>query len=370
MSKTILLTGGAGFVGSFVADELLAHGYNVCALDCLDAQVHEDGRPDYLSPEVELLDGDIRDAQVVRRALQGVDGVFHLAALVGVGQSMYQIERYTSVNNLGTAVLLEALIEHPVEKLVVASSMSLYGEGLYLNNRGELVQNADRTLAQLQARDWEPRDENGDSLTPIPTPETKTPALSSVYALSKFDQERLCLIAGRAYGFDALALRFFNIYGPRQALSNPYTGVLAIFAARYLNNKSPLINEDGRQMRDFVHVRDIARACRLALESKGCGGEAFNIGSGKPRTVSQIADELARAVGKPGIEAEIVGKYRAGDIRHCFADISKARQKLGFEPQIDLSEGLEELADWLESQTAEDRVEGAAQELAARGLSL
>ena len=370
MPKTILISGGAGFVGSFVADELLSHGYHVRALDSLDPQVHEVGRPDYLSSEVELLDGDIRDGAVVRRALKGVDGVFHLAALVGVGQSMYQIERYTSVNNLGTAVLLEALVEHPVERLVVASSMSLYGEGLYRDARGEVVQNADRSLAQLQARDWEPRGEDGETLTPLPTPETKIPSLSSVYALSKFDQERLCLIAGRAYGFDALALRFFNIYGPRQALSNPYTGVLAIFAARFLNNKSPLINEDGLQMRDFVHVRDVARACRLALESGGCGGEAFNIGSGQPRTVLQIADELARAVGKPNIEAEIVGKYRAGDIRHCFADISKARQRLGFAPEVELGDGLQELAGWLESQTAHDRVEGAAQELAARGLSL
>ena len=370
MAQTILITGGAGFVGSFVADELLSHGYRVRALDCLDSQVHADGRPDYLSGEVELFDGDIRDPSVVRRALDGVDGVFHLAALVGVGQSMYQIERYTSVNNLGTAVLLEALVEHPVEKLIVASSMSLYGEGLYRRADGSLVQNAERTLAQLQARHWEPCDVGGEVLTPIPTPETKTPALSSVYALSKFDQERLCLIAGRAYGFDALALRFFNIYGPRQALSNPYTGVLAIFAARFLNDRAPLINEDGRQMRDFIHVRDIARACRLALESKGCGGEAFNIGSGRALSVCQIADELARAVGKSHIEPEIVGKYRAGDIRHCFADISKARHRFGFEPQIELREGLEELAQWLESQTAEDRVESAARELSSRGLSI
>jgi len=283
---------------------------------------------------------------------------------------MYQIERYTSVNNGGTAVLLEALVEHPVEKLVVASSMSLYGEGLYLNARGEAVQTADRTLAQLQARQWEPRDADGTPLTPVATPENKTPTLSSVYALSKFDQERLCLLAGRAYGFDALALRFFNIYGPRQALSNPYTGVLAIFAARLLNGKAPLINEDGRQQRDFVHVRDVARACRLALESAGCSGEACNIGSGEARSVLEIADELARAVGKAHIAPEVVGRYRAGDIRHCFADISKARQRLGFAPSVALSDGLEELADWLQSQTADDRVESAAQELAARGLSI
>jgi len=370
MAQTILITGGAGFVGSFVADELLSRGYVVRSLDSLDPQVHENGRPDYLSPEVEFVDGDIRDPIAVRRALKGVDGVFHLAALVGVGQSMYQIERYTSVNNVGTAVLLEALVENPVEKLVVASSMSIYGEGLYQSVGGALVQNAERSTAQLQAREWEPRGEDGDVLTPIPTPETKVPALSSVYALSKFDQERLCLLTGRAYGFDAIALRFFNIYGPRQALSNPYTGVLAIFAARYLNDKAPLINEDGDQKRDFIHVRDIARACRLALESSGCGGEAFNVGTGRPLSITQIAQELARAVGKEHIEPAIVAKYRVGDIRNCFADVSKAREMLGFEAQIPLREGLEELADWLASQTAEDRIEDAAQELAARGLSI
>jgi dTDP-L-rhamnose 4-epimerase len=371
MPKTILVTGGAGFVGSFVCEELLQAGYRVRAFDYLDPQVHEESqRPGYLHPDVELLHGDIRDPQAVRSALKGVDAVYHLAALVGVGQSMYQIERYTSVNNCGTAVLLEALIENPVERLVVASSMSIYGEGLYQTPNGSLVADAERTTAQLQAHDWEPRAEGGESLSPLPTPETKTPALSSVYALSKYDQERLCLIAGRAYGFDAVALRFFNIYGPRQALSNPYTGVLAIFAARYLNNRSPLINEDGFQQRDFVHVRDIAQACRLALEVPEAAGQVFNIGSGIPRTVREIARELAVALDKTDIEPEIVGKYRAGDIRHCYADISKARRILGFEPRIELQEGLCELAGWLEGQVAVDRVESAGAELAARGLTV
>ena len=371
MSKTVLITGGAGFVGSFVGEELLNAGYRVRAFDFLDPQVHQGAtRPNYLHPEIEFIEGDIRDAGAVRGALNGIDAVFHLAALVGVGQSMYQIERYTSVNNVGTAVLLEALIENPVEKLVVASSMSIYGEGLYCNAAGELVAGTERTLSQLQAHDWELRDENGALLQPVPTPESKTPALSSVYALSKYDQERLCLIAGRAYGFDASALRFFNIYGPRQALSNPYTGVLAIFASRYLNNRAPLINEDGFQQRDFVHVTDVARACRLALETPDAAGETFNIGSGVARTVRQIASELARALDKQNIEPEIVGKYRAGDIRHCFADISKARRVLGFEPLVELQDGMRELADWLQGQVAVDSVEAARSELAARGLTL
>ena len=371
MSKTVLITGGAGFVGSFVADELLRAGYHVRALDFLDPQVHPDAqRPPYLDSHVELLHGDIRDGQSVRRALHGVDGVFHLAALVGVGQSMYQIERYTSVNNLGTATLLEALIEHPVERLVVASSMSIYGEGLGCTASGELVAGEERTLAQLQARDWEVRDANGELLTPVATPETKTPALASVYALSKYDQERLCLLTGRAYGFDAVALRFFNIYGPRQALSNPYTGVLAIFAARLLNNRAPLINEDGLQKRDFVHVRDVARACRLALETPGVANDVFNVGSGQSRSVLDVACELGRALDKTDIEPEIVGKYRVGDIRHCFADIRKAREVLKFEPQIAFDEGLDELAEWLEGQVAIDHAESAGAELSSRGLTV
>jgi dTDP-L-rhamnose 4-epimerase len=371
MSKLILITGGAGFVGSHLADELLARGYRVRALDVLSPQVHgESGRPDYLHPDVELINGDIRDPDAVRTALQGVDAVYHLAALVGVGQSMYEIVRYTDVNNRGTAVLLEALVEHPVERLVVASSMSIYGEGLYQSPDGHLVSGIERTLPQLQSRQWEVTDENGAILQPLPTPETKTPTLASVYALSKYDQERLCLMVGRAYGIPTVALRFFNIYGTRQALSNPYTGVLAIFASRFLNDKAPLVNEDGYQQRDFVSVSDIAQACRLALEVPGAAGQVFNVGSGEPQTVLGIAERMAKVLNKTYIEPEITGKYRVGDIRHCYADISKAREILGYQPQITLEAGLTELAGWLESQTAEDRVEAAGAELAARGLTV
>lgn len=372
MSKHILIVGGAGFIGSHLSDELLSHGYRVRALDSLAPQVHgEPGcRPDYLSPEIELMTGDIRDPQAVRRALDGVDAVYHLAAVVGVGQSMYEVERYTSVNNLGTAVLLEALIERPVERLVVASSMSIYGEGLYHTRGGELVPGPERTLEQLKAKEWELRTPGGEILTPIPTPETKVPDLPSVYALSKYDQERLCLIIGRAYNIPTVALRFFNIYGPRQALSNPYTGVLAIFAARLLNGKSPLVNEDGYQQRDFVSVYDIAQACRLALETPEAAGQAFNIGSGEQITVRGLAQRMASALGLDQILPEITEKYRAGDIRHCFPDISRARQVLGYAPQVTLEAGLRDLAGWLEGQVAVDRVEEARAELVARGLAV
>ena len=371
MNKRILITGGAGFLGSHLADELLQQGYEVRALDALSPQVHEDGaRPAYLSPEVELQTGDMRDAAAVERALENVDGVVHLAAAVGVGQSMYEIVRYTDINNIGTAVLLEALSRKPVERLVVASSMSIYGEGLYRTPGGALVEGTERSLEQLKARQWEVRDENGAILTPEPTPETKSAALASVYALSKYDQEKLCLIVGRAYNIPTTALRFFNIYGPRQSLSNPYTGVLAIFAARYLNHQPPLINEDGEQKRDFVHVRDVARACRLALEQPSAIGETFNIGSGRALSVNQIADKLARVLDATDIEPIVAGKYRVGDIRHCFADISKASAQLGYEPRVGLDEGMDEMAQWLEGQVAIDRAEEAGAELAARGLTV
>jgi dTDP-L-rhamnose 4-epimerase len=370
--KDVLITGGAGFIGSHLADELLAHGYHVRVLDLLHPQVHGEGRrrPSYLDPAVELVTGDVCDKEALRRALKGVDAVFHFAAAVGVGQSMYEVAHYTRVNNLGTAVLLEALIEKPVRRLVVASSMSLYGEGLYRRASGEVAEAADRTLDQLRRAEWEVRDASGEVLRPVPTPETKAPAIASVYALSKYDQERMALMIGRAYGIPTVALRFFNAYGPRQALSNPYTGVLAIFASRLLNDSAPAIFEDGLQQRDFVSVHDVARACRLALEVEQAAGEVFNVGSGQPQTVRDIASRLSRVMGKEHIQPEILGKYRVGDIRHCFADIAKARQVLGYEPQVTLDDGMAELASWLEGQAAVDRVAQASAELSKRGLTV
>jgi dTDP-L-rhamnose 4-epimerase len=372
MKGRVLITGGAGFIGSHLADELLEHGYRVRALDDLSEQVHGPAvdRPGYLHPEVELLRGDVRDPRAVRAALEGVDAVFHFAAVVGVGQSMYELERYTAVNNLGTAVLLEALVERPGGRLVVASSMSIYGEGLYRDAQGRLIAGTERDREQLKAHDWELRDERGEALIPLPTPESKAPTLSSLYALSKYDQERMCLMVGRAYDIPAVALRFFNVYGTRQALSNPYTGVLAIFASRLLNRNPPLIFEDGRQMRDFVHVSDVARACRLALEVPGVRDQVLNIGSGRQYTVLEIARSMAEVLGREEIEPEITGKYRVGDIRHCFADISLAQRTLGYEPQMPFEQGLIELASWLEGQVAYDRVAEAGAELAARGLTV
>ncbi len=371
-SQQILITGGAGFIGSHLADQLLERGHRVRVLDCLLPQVHGEGcqRPPYLHPEVELRVGDVRDGQAVREALEGVDAVFHFAAAVGVGQSMYEIAHYTAVNNLGTAVLLEALIQRPVRRLLVASSMSVYGEGLARAPDGGLVPGRERTREQLQAGQWEGLNAAGQVLRPVPTPEAKPPALSSVYALSKYDQERLCLMTGQAYGIPTVALRFFNVYGPRQALSNPYTGVLAIFSSRLINDHPPLIFEDGLQKRDFVSVHDVARACRLALEVPEAAGGVFNIGSGKAVTVLEVAAAIAEVMGKPHLRPEITGRYRVGDVRHCFADISLARRVLGYAPLISFHQGLAELAGWLRGQVAQDRVAEARAELEARGLTV
>jgi dTDP-L-rhamnose 4-epimerase len=371
MKKRILITGGAGFIGSHLADELIEKGYEVRALDNLSEQVHGPNatRPEYLNPQVELIVGDVRDKRIVVEALQDVDAVFHFAAMVGVGQSMYQIKDYTDVNNVGTAVLLEVLIENPVEKLVVASSMSIYGEGLYKDSSGKYIHECDRKLEDLKNQKWDLYDAEKNAYTPLPTPEGKQPCLSSVYALSKYDQERLCLITGKAYNIPTTALRFFNVYGTRQALSNPYTGVLAIFASRLLNDNSPLVFEDGLQKRDFVHVKDIARACRLALETPETDGEVFNVGSGNQYTIREIAEKLAKVMGKD-ISAQVTAKYRVGDIRHCFADLSKAKKVLGYEPQVRFEDGLAELAEWLEGQIAVDSVTQATEELAARGLTV
>ena len=375
MPKTVLITGGAGFIGSHLADRLIRAGHHVRVLDNLSSQVHgpRRERPKYLDPDVELQVGDVRDPDAVERALRGADQVCHLAAAVGVGQSMYSVESYTSVNNLGTAVLLQALIARPVERLLVASSMSIYGEGSYRNTRGEPAQATERSLAQLKAKDWEVRDPFGEPLVPVPTPETKAATCSSVYALSKFDQEKLCLMLGQAYGIPSIALRFFNVYGPRKALSNPYTGVLAIFASRLLNDSRPLIFEDGAQRRDFVSVHDVARACALALGSTITHG-VYNVGSGASYSVSEVAEGLARELGR-SLAPEITGRYRVGDIRHCFADITAARSELEYVPEVSFTEGMQELVQWLQREAlhagaAVDHSRRAHDELLARGLSL
>jgi dTDP-L-rhamnose 4-epimerase len=368
MPKTVLITGGAGFIGRHLARALLDRGDRVRVLDSLIEQVHPTRtRPSELPSGVELQVGDVRDASAVLKALSGVDQVVHLAAEVGVGQSMYAVERYTSVNELGTAVLFQQLIEQPVERVVVASSMSIYGEGLYRNADGRLFDDVVRGGRNADGS-WDPLDEAGRPLRPVPTPETKATGLKSVYAIGKFVQERLTLTLTRQYGMGGSALRLWNAYGPGQALSNPYTGVLAIFASRIANGQAPMVFEDGQQRRDFVHVRDVARAFLLALDRPQADGQVFNIGSGEDRTVEQVALLQAAAMDRRDLRPEIAGKARAGDIRHCIPDLTKAHEVLGYRAQEDFGGGLEELAEWVARQEAEDRVVEARKELEMRGL--
>jgi dTDP-L-rhamnose 4-epimerase len=369
MKGTVLITGGAGFIGSHLASDLLRAGYHVRVLDSLIPQVHgaRPERPTYLHKDAELVVGDVRNTETVDKALAGVDAVYHFVALVGVGQSMYQVAEYTSVNNLGTAVLLERLVKHRVSKLIVASSMSVYGEGRYVTEKGEPYDYANRSTTQLKSREWEMTMPDGSALRPVATPENKQPSLASVYALSKYDQEQMCLMVGRAYGVPTVAMRFFNAYGPYQSLSNPYTGVLAIFASRLMNGQRPIIFEDGHQLRDFVSVYDVARACRLALEVDAARDLIFNVGSGQTISVRDVARSLAKVLGKK-IEPEVTGNYRVGDIRHCFPDISLARNVLGYKPSMTLEKGMRDLAAWLDQQTAHDRFNEMRAELTARGL--
>ncbi len=365
--KQILITGGCGFIGRYVTEELLARGYRVRILDSLIDQVHGDAAaatPD----EVELIRADVRDKDAVSRALQGIDGVVHLAAEVGVGQSMYEIARYVGGNDLGTAVLLEAMIDTPVSRIVVASSMSVYGEGLYQAEDGTSANAVRRLAADIRAGRWDPVDGDGAPLRPIATDEQKPVDLASIYALTKYAQERAVLIFGEAYNRDAVALRLFNVFGPGQALSNPYTGVLANFASRLINGQRPMIFEDGRQRRDFVHVRDVARAFRLALEQGSAAGHVINVGSGNAYAIADVATMLAAAMDVPELTSEIMGKARSGDIRNCFADISKARDLLGFEPQFRLEDCLGELASWVRQEQAVDRGAEMRQQLEQRGL--
>ena len=316
MAKTILVTGGAGFIGSHLVDKLVTDGHRVRILDNLEPQVHS-GMPSYLNPEAEFIKGDIRSEDDLSRALKNVEVVFHYVAMVGVGQSMYQIHKYTEVNTCGTAKLLEILVNRArsIEKLIIASSMSIYGEGAYRCKGCGMVYPKLRSETQLEAAEWElscPK--CGGIAEPVPTGEDKPLYPTSVYAVSKRDQEEMCLAVGRAYGIPTVALRFFNTYGSRQSLSNPYTGVCAIFLSRIKSNRSPLIFEDGRQARDFVSVNDIVQASLLAMNKAEADYESFNVGSGKSVTISEVARTLIKLCGKK-LEPELTAKYRTGDIR-------------------------------------------------------
>lgn len=344
----VLITGGAGFIGSHLCDDLIQRDYQVTILDGFSAQVHGPERePKFINRRARVIPEFTMNEGATLQALEDVDVVVHLGALVGVGQSMYDIADYTYFNTHGTATLLEAMIGKPIKKLIVASSMSVYGEG-------------ERAIFFQEEEDGE------TARKPLATSEYKPVDLQSIYALTKYDQERMCLLWGRAYKVPTIALRFFNVYGPRQSLSNPYTGAVAIFASRLLNGKPPIIYEDGYQSRDFVYVSDVVNGIRLAMESD-VQDEVINIGTGRRTMILSLAEGLATELGVD-IHPEITGQKRVGDIRHCWADITKARGLLKYEPQVGIVEGIRKLVPWLREQTAIDRVEEHKLELEEKGL--
>jgi dTDP-L-rhamnose 4-epimerase len=367
----VLVTGGAGFIGSHLVDALLEDGCEVRVLDNLDPQVHGPERrpPQYLARDAELMVGDIRDSETVARALDGIDVVFHEAAAVGVGQSMYEIGRYVSVNSLGAATLLEAVVDRrqQIRKLIVASSMSIYGEGACRDAAGKMVYPPPRSVEQLRTHRWELTDRKGRMLAPIATPEAKPSAPNSVYAVTKRDQEELFLVTGAAYGIPTVALRYFNTYGPRQALSNPYSGLLAIVCSGLMHGRRPTIFEDGMQVRDFVHVSDVVCANLLALKSDKADGQVYNVGTGRPVTVLDVVGVLSRQLGFSD-SPDIVDRFRAGDIRHCFADIGRIGKDLGYRPNVTLEEGMDEVVGWVGTQHSADHLHAAIATLEERGL--
>jgi dTDP-L-rhamnose 4-epimerase len=367
----ILVTGGAGFVGSHLTDALVEKGHRVRVIDSLVEQVHGGCVPEHLNKNAEFIHADLCDADAVKKALDGIDVVYHQAAEVGIAQSMYEIVRYVKGNDLGTAVLLEEMIKRPSQfkKLVVASSHSVYGEGTYRCDACKTDEYPTlRTDQQMAAHQWEFACKRcGDPLVTVGTSEDKPQRPTSVYAVNKQVQEQYCLTVGHAYKIPTVAFRYFNIYGTRQALSNPYTGVCAIFSSRLMNDQAPTIYEDGKQSRDFVHVSDVARANLLLLETDKCDYQSINIGTGAGTSIKKIAQMLAKGLGKT-IEPVVEGKYREGDIRQCVADISKAKDLLGYEPKVALRNGLSELLTWLVRQNPVDKAEMATAELAARSL--
>lgn len=373
-SKKILVTGGAGFIGSHLVDDLLAKNHSVVVYDNLEPQVHGDINkpPDYLAKNITFVRGDILDDEKLYSAMKEVDVIFHLAAVMGVGQSMYKIDKFTEVNTLGTAKLLNILVNKPntVKKFIIASSMSTYGEGRYICETCGKIDPNTRSIQQMTEQNWELNCPNCEKLLkPIPTDEEKFQDCTSIYALTKKEQEQMSLLIGKTYGITTTALRFFNVYGSRQSLSNPYTGVCTIFSNSLLNGNQPIVFEDGKQSRDFVHVKDITQSLILAMEKSNAKSDIFNVGTGISTTIGDVALTLAKFI-NPKIQPKILKKFRVGDIRHCIADISKIKSKLGYKPKYSFEMGMKELIEWVKStkEKNEDKSKLVNDELKGKGL--
>lgn len=368
----VLVTGGAGFIGSHLTDELISQGHKVRIFDNLDPQVHTGGnKPGHLNADAEFIEGDVRDRDALKKAMTGQEVIFHEASAVGVGQSQYKIDYYVGTNVMGTANLLDILVNEKmkVQKLVVAASMSSYGEGNYRCDKCGIVRPGLRPESQMEQGDWNnycPYCEA--ALTAVPTTEDAQQNCNSIYAITKMNQEQMVLNIGITYRIPSVALRYFNVYGPRQSLSNPYTGVAAIFMSRIKNGNRPVVYEDGEQTRDFISVKEIVRANICAMENSKADYNAFNIGTCEPISIKSIAQTLARLYEKEDIEPEVLNKFRKGDVRHCYADTSKAEELLGFKAETAFADGMKELISWAKDAEADDRFESAAGELREKGL--
>ena len=371
--RDILVTGGAGYIGSHLVDALVAREYRVTVLDNLEPQVHRSGVwPTYANAKAEYVKGDVRDRSVFEPLVLRSQAVVHFGAAVSVGQSMYQVDRYVDVNTRGTAVLLDILVNaaHHVEKVIVASSIGVYGEGAYECATHGVVAPTIRSEQQLTLRDWEQHCPYCSThVRSIPTPEDKALYRDNIYSMTKYHQEEMVLLIGKTYGIPSVAPRFFNVYGPRQSLSNPYAGVAAIWLSRLLNGKQPIVFEDGGQLRDFVSIHDVVDCLVLMLENPGADHLPVNIGSGETITILDIAKLLTRLLGV-SIEAQVTQTGRKFDIRHNTADIARARQTLGYAPKVSLEEGFSELIEWAKTtpDVAVDFFDKALQELQEKGL--
>jgi dTDP-L-rhamnose 4-epimerase len=367
----VLVTGGAGMIGSHVVDRLVSRGDDVVVFDNLDPRVHPGGtKPAYLNSGALFIQGDIRDEIALRPALEGVEAVVHLAAIVGGLQSQYRNHEYVDVGIGGTALLLDLLIHDfpAVRRLVVASSAALYGEGKYQCLRCGVVHPPDRSGPSFQGGFDPPCPHCGGEAKPLPTDEATPPYPQSTYAIVKKGQEDLTLNFARNFSRHAAALRFFSVYGPRQSLANPYSGVLSIFANRVLNGLRPVVYEDGRQMRDFVSVHDAVSAVLAVLERPEASGRAYNIAGGEPKGIGEVASAIARALGTTA-EPELQPMVRRGDVRHCVADISAAARRLGFAPRISFAQGVDILCAWARENFVSDVFDSGAQELARYGIA-
>jgi len=371
--RQVLVTGGAGYIGSHLVDSLVARDYRVTVLDNLEPQVHRSGTwPSYANPAVEYVRGDVRDRAVFEPLVVAADAVVHFGAAVSVGQSMYQVDRYVDVNTRGTALLLDILVnaKHKVQKVLVASSIGVYGEGAYRCSTHGAVAPTIRPAEQLAAHDWEQRCPIcREHVVSVPTPEDKALYRDNIYSMTKYHQEEMVLLIGKTYGIPAVAPRFFNVYGPRQSLSNPYAGVAAIWLSRLLNDKQPVVFEDGGQLRDFVSIHDVVDCLVLMLETSGADFLPVNVGSGDTVTILDIARLLNRILGK-SIEPQVTRQGRLFDIRHNTADITRARTALGFAPKVSLEQGFSELVEWAKTtpDVAMDFFDKALDELKEKGL--